>query len=139
MTPDHNSAETTADCEQVKLGSNPEVEKGFITGAVIPQDLTVKFVRADSALWEILLASASSLFLTLFGVFLGAWMSSAPAVPASQGVPAVAAAFGIYERIACFSFGGFAIIALGIWGVLKWKQCRAGVTVPIEAFSDKEG
>ena len=144
MTEASNADETS--CESENLSSNPQVGPGFLTGAVVPQDLTVKFVRADSALWEVLLSVASSLFLTCFGLLLGAWISSksanesiaalqASAIQSGAIAPSVLPEqFGVYAKASCILFGLLSLAALGIWGVLKVKQSRKGVVVPIDTL-----
>lgn len=91
------------------------------TGAFIPKDMTVKLVRADSSNWEIFLSSLYAITLTLFGIFLGVWISDV-----QQG----SNSFSILEKIATLFFLGISIILIIVWIIIKVKQKKGGVKIP---------
>jgi hypothetical protein len=76
---DFNNSKTSDSFQVSKVyNSSSESTKGKINmGTVLPSDMTVKLVRADSANWEIFITSLYSLTLTFFGIFLGCWISDA--------------------------------------------------------------
>lgn len=91
------------------------------TGAFIPRDMTVKLVRADSSNWEIFLSSFYSLTLTLFGIFLGVWISD---------VQEGANSFSILEKTATIFFFVISVILIIAWIFIKVRQRKGGVKIP---------
>ena len=70
----------TADIDQIQSQYQGDAESNkaehFDVGALLPRDMTVKLVRAESANWETFLLCFYSLTLTLFGIFFGSRISS---------------------------------------------------------------
>jgi len=112
-----DSFQVTQSYNSDSKSSNGQVD----TGAFIPKDMTVKLVRADSANWEIFLSSLYSLTLTLFGIFLGVWISDF-----EQGNNS----FGVLEKTATLAFLILSIILIVVWILIKVKQRKSGVKIP---------
>ena len=101
---------------------NSESTSGKVdTGAIIPIDMTVKLVRADSSNWEMFLSSFYSLTLTLFGIFLGVWISDS-----QQGINS----FSILEKVATIFFLVISVILIIVWVIIKVRQRKRGVKIP---------
>lgn len=105
----------------------PESSRDAInTGAMIPKDMTVRLVRADSANWEIFISLLYSLSLTFFGVFLGSWISdSAKEVPS----------FTNLEMISTIFLGLLSLILISVWGWLKYQQQKNCILIPHETLN----
>jgi len=119
----------TSDSYEVTQNYNADSEStsgNVDTGAFIPKDMTVKLVRADSSNWEIFLSSLYSLTLTLFGIFLGVWISDT-----QQG----GNGFSILEKIATLSFLFISILLIIVWIIIKVKQKKRGVKIPQEILN----
>lgn len=95
------------------------------TGTMLPKDLTVKLVRADTANWETFLSLLYSIMMTLFGVFLGSYLSNSDN-PNSK--------FSTLEFTATISFGVLSLILIGVWVVIKVFQQRGSVRVSHSEF-----
>ncbi|MBN2891381.1 MAG: hypothetical protein JXL97_05915 [Bacteroidales bacterium] len=105
-----------------KYNSDSKSSSGKVnTGAFIPQDMTVKLVRADSSNWEIFLSSLYAITLTLFGIFLGVWISD---------VQQEINNFSILEKIATLFFLGLSILLITVWIIIKVNQRKGGVKIP---------
>ena len=119
----------TADINQIEAqyGRDAESNKDdkFDTGALLPKDLTVKLVRSESANWETFLSVLYSIMLTLFGLFLGSWISSS-----KNNIQ-----FSSLESVATFSFGLLSIGLIVVWIVLKVKQQKHGIKVPYDLLN----
>jgi len=130
---DFNEAKTF-DSLQVnqQYNSDSDSAKGRIsTGAVIPCDMTVKLIRADSANWEIFITAFNSLTLTIFGIFLGVWISDS-----KQTIKT----FSFLEKVATLFFLFISLVLIIIWIVMKINQSKKGVKIPQEflnKFEDK--
>ncbi len=130
---DFNEAKTF-DSLQVnqQYSSDSDSAHGRIsTGAVIPCDMTVKLIRADSANWEIFITSFNSITLTIFGIFLGVWISDS-----QQTVQT----FSFLEKFATLFFLFISIILIFIWIIMKINQSKKGVKIPqdfLNKFEDK--
>ena len=125
---DTSRSHQTSDYRQVEKQYSYEAESvggGFNTGALIPRDMTVKLVRAETATWETFLSVLYSLTLTLFGLFLGAWVTSSSAGKSWTSL----------EAVATISFGSLSVILIAAWAVIKVRQQRHGVVVPYEVLS----
>lgn len=104
--------------------SDSKTSKGQVfTGAVIPKDMTVKLVRADSANWEILLSSLYSLTLTFFGILLGAWLTDTEKNTQT---------FSLLEKVCTIFLLFISVVLIVIWVIIKIKQSRKGVIVSEE-------
>jgi hypothetical protein len=114
----------TADIYQVEAQYNRDAESNnndrFDTGALLPKDLTVRLVRSESANWETFLSVLYSITLTLFGLFLGSWLSSS----------AASVKFTSLESVATIAFGFLSLALIIVWIILKVKQQRHGIKVP---------
>jgi hypothetical protein len=109
--------------EQNAVSVAPFPDSGVDTGALIPRDMTVRLVRADSANWEVFLQALYSLLLTFFGIFLGGWINDAgSSAPRFTGL----------EKTATVIFGVLALVLIGAWVVLKIKQHKKNVKIPYE-------
>jgi len=82
--------------------------------------MTVKLVRVDSSNWEIFLSSLYSMTLTLFGIFLGSWITDF-----QQG----SNNFSILEKTATLFFLFLSIFLIILWVVIKIKQRKGGVKI----------
>lgn len=122
---------------------------GFDTGAFLPRDMTVRLVRAESAGWEIFLSVFWSITLTIFGIFLGAWISASNQKPIPLTVSTATgenlahkeiivdlaqATFGTFNKVACILFGLISLVLLGAWGYIKIRQSSSSLKVPYELF-----
>ena len=119
----------TADIDQIEAQYNRDAESNkddkFDTGALLPKDLTVKLVRSESANWETFLSVLYSITLTLFGLFLGCWISSN-----NNCVK-----FSNLESVAMIVFGVLSIGLIVVWAFLKVKQQRHGIKVPYDLLN----
>jgi len=124
----------TSDSYEVteKYNSDAELSTEKIdTGAFIPKDMTVKLVRADSSNWEIFISSFYALTLTLFGIFLGFWVSAAQQEDIS---------FSVLEKFATLFFLFCSVILIIVWIIIKVKQRKGGIKIPhnlIEKFGEE--
>jgi len=117
-----------------------DAEAGFDTGALLPRDMTVRLVRADSAGWEIFLSTLWSITLTIFGIYMGAWISLGGSKAVATGSPAPTStpvqdlppAFGAFDKVACVAFGLISLVLIGAWGFIKFRQGRKTLKVPYE-------
>lgn len=125
---DTSKSHETSDFRQIErqYGSDAESGRGgFSTGAQIPQDMTVKLVRAETATWETFLSVLYSITLTLFGLFLGAWVTSSSAGEDWTSL----------EVLATIAFGLLSMGLIVAWVVIKIRQQRHGVVVPYEVLN----
>ena len=93
--------------------------------------MTVKLIRADSANWEIFITAFNSLTLTIFGIFLGVWISDS-----KQTIKT----FSFLEKVATLFFLFISLVLIIIWIVMKINQSKKGVKIPQEflnKFEDK--
>lgn len=90
-------------------------------GAILPKDMTVQLIRADSVMWETLIAFLNSISLSFFMLFLGEFTAKEHL-------------FTRLEIMSLWVLGGFTLILSIIWFALKIKQQKGGVTIPIEAL-----
>ena len=125
---DTSRSHETSDFRQIErqYGSDAESGRsGVSTGALIPQDMPVKLVRAEAANWETFLSVLYSITLTLFGLFLGAWVTTSSAGKNWTSLEAVAA----------ISFGILSVGLITAWVFIKVRQQRQGVVVPYEVLN----
>lgn len=125
---DTSKSYETSDFRQIErqYGSDAESgQGGFSTGAQIPRDMTVKLVRAEAATWETFLSVLYSITLTLFGLFLGAWVTSSSAGKNWTSL----------EVVATISFGLLSAGLIIAWVVIKIRQQRHGVVVPYDVLN----
>lgn len=119
----------TSDVNQIQQQYQSEAESKkddrIDTGALLPKDMTVKLVRAESANWETFLQVLYSITLTLFGLFLGSWVSASN----------INVSFTSLEVVATLSFGVLSVGLIVVWALLKIKQFRQGVIIPYEILN----
>ncbi len=113
--------------QQDQLAPTPSSQTGIATGAVLPIDLRIKLVRADSSIWDMFLSILFSITLTLFGVFLGACLTKEGSNPVQQITP--------LERTAMWFFGGISGVLIAAWGLIKYFQLRKGYTVSMDKLN----
>lgn len=125
----------TADVDQIQRQYQSDAESKkedrIDTGALLPKDMTVKLVRAEAANWETFLQVLYSTTLTLFGLFLGSWVSAS-----SKNIT-----FTSLEVVATLSFGVLSFCLIIVWIILKVKQAKQGVKIPydvINRFGEEE-
>lgn len=96
-----------------------EVQPGslFQKGYILPKDVRVRFVRAESACLDTILSLLYSSLFTVFGVFLG--------INLTKGKNST-----WVEISATAIFATFSIIIIVWWGVNKWKQYGNSISVP---------
>ena len=97
------------------------------TGAHIPRDMTVRLIRADEGKWEIFISLLYSFLLTVFSMYLGAWLSDVQ-LPVPR--------FTFLDKAATVLFGIIALILLIALVVLKIKQHRKTIKVPLSFFKN---
>lgn len=125
---DTSRSHETSDFRQVEKQYSSDAESGrggFSTGALLPKDMTVKLVRAETANWETFLSVLYSLTLTLFGLFLGAWVTTSSAGKSWTSL----------EAVATVAFGLLSAGLMTAWGVIKVRQQHQGVVVPYEILN----
>lgn len=126
---DRSQEYQTADIKQVQRqyqdDAESKIEDKIDTGALLPKDMTVKLVRAETANLEIFLQSLYSFMLTLFGLFLGSWMSRA-----NNSIT-----FTNLESVATISFGVLSLCLIVAWICLKVKQSNQGIKIPYEILN----
>lgn len=93
------------------------------TGAIIPEDMRVTLVRADSANLDTILSVFFSVIFGVFGIFLGALLT------------ATTPATGL-EKLAIWGFGVLGVAILGWWIYNKVKQSSGGVTISLHSLSE---
>ncbi|MDN5292259.1 MAG: hypothetical protein PWQ06_2498 [Anaerophaga sp.] len=99
-------------------------------GTMLPKDLTIKLVRADTANWETFLSCLYSISLTLFGLFLGVIISRAGTQSKTSLLEIIATAF----------LGIFSFILIGVWVGIKIRCQKGGVRIPhdvLKTFTSK--
>ncbi len=96
---------------------------GFDTGAFLPKDMTVRLVRADAAGWEVFISLLYSIALMVFSLFLGSWITTAQS-PTGK--------FSALEKTSCISFGVLAIVLGGALIILKKRQSKNSIKVPVD-------
>lgn len=130
---DYDLGHRTGDVRQIQreYRNDAQSKKGeqIDTGALLPRDMTVKLVRAESANWETFLQLLYSITLTLFGLFLGSWVSST-----NSNV-----SFTSLEVVATLSFGVLSLGLIGIWIALKIRQSKQGIKVPYDILNQFSG
>ena len=94
--------------------------EGFHTGALLPRDMTVRLVRAETANWETFLSVLYSATLTLFGIFLGAGVAKR-----STQTP-----FSTLEWAATWAFLVLSVVLLFCWGAIKLRAQRNVLKIP---------
>jgi hypothetical protein len=114
----------TSDITQVEREYKDEAESrggGRIdTGALLPKDLTVRLARVESANAETFIQVLYSITLTLFGLFLGSWVSASDKH----------LSFTSLEVVATVAFGALSLGLIVVWAVLKIRQAKKGVRIP---------
>lgn len=98
----------------------------LMTGAVLPEDMRIKLIRADSSSFDTILTVFFSITLTLFGTFLGIWITDSVKTSSS-------------EKVATVAFGGLSLALIIWWIVIKVTQMKKGVTVPISVLNSISG
>jgi len=121
----------TSDVKGYKQSYQNEQEakagEGISTGAYLPQDMTVKLVRADSSNLELFFSIFYSLFLTLCGITSGAWIATPP-----DGT------FSPWGKFATYAYGVLAIIFIALWIYLRISMYKKGVIVSNEFFKSNQ-
>lgn len=129
LAQDYDQRHRTGDVRQIQseYRNDAQSKRGdrIDTGALLPRDMTVKLVRAESANWETFLQCMYSITLTLFGLFLGSWVSSS-----SSSI-----SFTSLEVVATLSFGFLSLALIVIWVVIKIRQSKQGIKVPYDMLS----
>ena len=95
------------------------------TAAIVPRDMTVRLVRADSAGWEIFLQGLYSFCLTIAGLFGGAWLAD---------VQSGTSKFGFFEKVSFWVFTFLSVALVVAWIVLKVKQGKKVVKIPLHTL-----
>lgn len=126
---EYSKKHETADINQIQKEYTTDAISrsggGIDTGALIPRDMTVKLVRAEVANWETFLQCLYSITLTLFGLFLGAMISTPKNVNQISNL----------EITATVSFGVISFCLICVWIYLKVQQSNKGIKVPYEMLS----
>jgi len=126
---DYSEDYKTSDFKQVREQYQSEAESKktdqIHTGALLPRDMTVKLVRAEAANWETFIQCLYSITLTLFGLFLGSWISTNN----------TESDFTKLEVVATIAFGVISIGLIITWVTIKVKQSKQGIKIPNEALS----
>jgi len=130
-TKDGSKEFTTLDAEQIHSQYENDARSGptdtFKTGAMIPSDMSVRLVRAESANWETFLSLMYSLCLTMAGIFAGSWASTKD--------------FSTLEKFATIGFFSIAGILILVWVRVKVRLQKGGVNIPMNAlqtFKDED-
>jgi hypothetical protein len=110
--------------KQYQVEAESKKEDKIDTGALLPKDMTVKLVRAEAANWETFLQCLYSITLTLFGLFLGSWVSGTNSTN-----------FSNLEITATISFGIISSSLIAVWVILKIKQSKQGIKIPSEILN----
>lgn len=122
-----NNITTQTSSPQDQLSALPANTGGIATGAVLPTDMRIKLVRADTTMWDMFLSIMFSITLTLFGVFLGANITKAASEPVQK--------ITSLEMAATWFLGLFALILFIAWVVLKIGQLKKGFTIPLDKLN----
>ncbi len=124
----------TGDEREVQSQYQHEAESKQIdkinTGTMLPKDLTVKLVRADTSNWETFLSCLYSFTLTLFGLFLGTLISRDSSQLSNPST---------LEIIATIVFGCLSLLLIGIWVCVKIRVQIGGVRMPHDVLDSLIG
>jgi len=124
-----NSTAGQSDQVNPNLGGAAQKSAGLQIGAVLPEDMTVKLVRAESADAEIFLSVLYTFVVGLFGIFLGGWIADS-----QQTQPVMA----VWTKVACVMFGLISLVLVAAWFYIKIKQRRKTVKIPYQLLSNYE-
>jgi hypothetical protein len=113
MTPEPIASSTEGKTRLAEVQPGSLFQKGYI----LPKDVRVRFVRAESACLDTILSLLYSSLFTVFGVFLGINLTKG-----KNSTPV--------EISATVIFGVFSIIILIWWGINKWRQYSNSISVP---------
>lgn len=113
-TPSNLPSGNAANAINVPSSQQPPV----LTGAVLPSDMRIRLIRADSSAFDTILTVLFSITLTLFGIFLGAWITDSTKLSP-------------LGKLATVSFGLLSLALIVWWIVIKVCQMKKGVTIPI--------
>jgi hypothetical protein len=120
----HVEVEQTDDVRGYKNRYRSDTEtssdKTFKTGAMLPQDMTVRLIRDDTSNLELLLSIGYSIFFTIWSGFFGAWISSSEE------------SFPTSSRIAMWIFLAVAVVFLVMWIVMRITMRGRSIKMPIE-------
>lgn len=116
-------SELQSPAASTQLGANritvpTSQETPMLTGAVLPTDMRVRLIRADSSAFDTILTVLFSITLTLFGVFVGSWITDPTQMPK-------------LAKVATVAFGLLSVALIIWWVVIKVCQMKKGVTVPL--------
>lgn len=117
-----NDDQTTEASKVRKQYQEETFSSEFTTGAVLPKDMTVKLVRADQEIWDTFLSIGFSITLTLFGIFLGSWLS----MPEDLSK---------LELTAAVAFGCISLTLVGFWSRIKISRHKNEVIIPYELLN----
>lgn len=120
---------TTQSSGTTQISAEVTAGSGFDTGAFLPKDMTVRLVRADAAAWEIFISVLYSFVLTAFGIFLGSWITDAHSQQPK---------FTSLEKAAVIILGVIALILAGAWVVIKYRQGRRALKVPLSVLCGQD-
>lgn len=122
---DYQTSDPTQIQRQYQSEAESKKEDKIDTGALLPKDMTVKLVRAESANWETFLQVLYSITLTLFGLFLGSWVSASGSN----------LKFTSLEVVATLAFGIISAGLIIVWAIFKVRQSRQGIKIPYDILS----
>lgn len=122
---DYQTADVSQIQRQYQSDAESKKDDRIATGALLPKDMTVKLVRSDSANWETFLQVLYSIALTLFGLFLGSWISAS-----SKNI-----SFTSLEVVATLSFFLFSVGLIIAWIILKVKHAKQGIKIPYDVIN----
>lgn len=108
------------------LVTTPNNQPPILTGAILPNDMRVNLVRAENAFMETLLTIFFSITLTLFGVFLGPWVTSPCGYP-------------VLAMVGTIAFAGLSVLFLVFWIIIKVNNSKEGVTIPLNLLGRISG
>jgi hypothetical protein len=120
----HVEAEQTDDVRgyrnRYKSDTETTSDKTFKTGAILPQDMTVRLIKEEASNFELFLSIGYSLFMTVWSGFFGAWISSPKeSFPASS-------------QIAMWIFLAIAVTFLVMWIIMRRTMHGRSIEMPIE-------
>lgn len=106
-----------------------DARRAVLSGVIIPSDMRVRLVRAESAALDAVVSLLFTAVMTVFGALLGAALGNDEDASGEEITGIVA-------------LGVLGAVLLGWWLANKWKSMGSGVSVPgsvIQEYGDDAG
>ncbi len=122
---DQNTLDNVGSIEDYSRDDSISDDSGILAGTYLPQDMTVRLVRAENSNNDTILSILFSICLTVVGVFSGAFIS----YQTSATKPT------LLEKISLVFVSILAAVFLILWIVNKCKMNKKSILVPITKYT----